>query len=108
MWDAIAANLRIRLREDPSIAARGAPQRRKAVDCRRRWDHVLKKAHSTPVDKLNGEQKLWLKQFSEQRSLMGGPGGSVRGKPASTKNPILSIPEDREVSDRGSRFREEV
>jgi hypothetical protein len=106
MWDAVAAALRLRLREDPLVAARGTPQRRKAVDCRRRWDHALKKAHATPKDRLSGEQKQWLLQFQQQQQLLaagsggGGGGGSNGGgnaaalpsRPRRTK--IEPIPEE--------------
>ena len=74
MWDAVAANLRQKLRQDPNLAARGLPQRRKAVDCRRRWDHCLKKAHATPKEQLTGEQKQWLVQYNDQRAWMASGG----------------------------------
>jgi hypothetical protein len=93
MWDAVASSLRQRLREDPNTAARGKPQRRKGIDCRRRWDHVLKKAHSTPKEKLTAEQKQWMVAYQAQKSMMGG-GGGIKPK----RKVIGSIPEDQEGS----------
>ena len=87
MWDAVAAALRQRLKEDRKLAARATPQRRKGVDCRRRWDHVLKKAHATPKDRLTAEQKMWLVQFQAQRELAAGGGGGGAGPgPASASD----------------------
>lgn len=91
MWDAVAASLRQRLRDDPNTAARGKPQRRKGVDCRRRWDHVLKKAHATQKEKLTAEQKQWMVAYQAQKAMMGGGGMKSR------KKMIGSIPEDQEI-----------
>jgi hypothetical protein len=98
MWDAVATALRKRLKEDLTIAARGKPQRRKAIDCRRRWDHVLKKAHSTPTHKLTAEQKQWMVAYQSQKSMMG-IGGGMKSK--NSRKVIESIPEDQEVSGSG-------
>jgi len=120
MWDAVAANLRQKLRQDPNLAARGLPQRRKAVDCRRRWDHCLKKAHATPKEQLTGEQKQWLVQYNDQRAWMAsggaGPTPDVRdaskeasrearrknrkggGGSSKAKGNLALIPEDLEVA----------
>ena len=70
MWDSVAQELRQRLRADPALAARGQPQRRKGIDCRRRWDHVLKKAQGTEKADLSGEQIKWLIQFEQQKRLL--------------------------------------
>lgn len=94
MWDAVAAALRQRLREDPNTAARGKPQRRKGVDCRRRWDHVLKKAHATPKEKLSAEQKQWMVAYQAQKAMMGGSGAIKSSK---RKTTISAIPEDQEI-----------
>jgi hypothetical protein len=102
MWDAVASKLRQHLKQDPALAARGNPQRRKGIDCRRRWDHSMKKAHATPPEKLTREQKEWLAQFHAHKALMGGASGLSK---LSARVAVQSIPEDRPVGGSARRGR---